>query len=109
MSELTHLVTIWRAKADDLLRISKSYKCRSHESTRMAYIKQAAQLRMCADELEASMAEAARNPTTPQRQTRTGQSRSHQAARPVDVPSMPEGDDTTGSGSPDPDEPGRIG
>jgi hypothetical protein len=52
------LCQAWRTKADDLLRISKSYKCRSTEVLRTAYVKQAAQLRMCADELEAANAEA---------------------------------------------------
>jgi len=52
------LLDQWRAKADDYLRISKAYNCRANEALRTAYIKQAAQLRMCADELEAANAEA---------------------------------------------------
>lgn len=52
------LTAQWRAKADDYLRISKAYNCRSNEALHTAYIKQAAQLRMCADELDAANAEA---------------------------------------------------
>jgi len=52
-------IKAWRAKADDLLRCSKAYNCRSNEAIKTGYIKQAAQARMCAEELESDYAEAA--------------------------------------------------
>lgn len=52
-------IDIWRAKADDLMRCAKAYNCRSQEAVRTGYIKQAAQARMCAEELERDYAESA--------------------------------------------------
>lgn len=52
-------IKAWYAKADDLLRCSKAYNCRSNEAIKTGYIKQAAQARMCAEELERDYAETA--------------------------------------------------
>lgn len=53
-----NLVGQWRSKADDLLRAAKGYHCRSMEGIKTGLIKQAAQARMCADDLEKALAEA---------------------------------------------------
>lgn len=58
MSQYAALIAAWRAKADDLLRAAKGYPCRSMEGIKTGLIKQAAQARMCADDLEKALAEA---------------------------------------------------
>lgn len=54
----TELPAQWRAKADDYMRIAKAYQCRANQAIKTGYIKQALQLRSCAEELERAQNEA---------------------------------------------------
>ena len=58
MSDITDLPAAWRARSAVIMSGIKAYNCRSMESTRQAMIKQAKQLEICADQLEAAISEA---------------------------------------------------
>ena len=61
----TNLPTLWRTKADDYLRAAKGYQCRSNSEVRAGYVKGAAVLRMCADQLDAAYASSTEAQATP--------------------------------------------
>lgn len=50
------LAAKWDAHADEIEATAKAYNCRSTDSVRIAYIKQAQRLRMCAAQLRALIA-----------------------------------------------------
>lgn len=50
---LSDLADRWSARAVEIENTAKAYNCRSTDSVRIAYIKQAQRLRMCADQLRA--------------------------------------------------------
>ena len=101
---LVPLCQQWRAKADDYLRIAKAYQCRSHAETRAGYVKQSAQLRMCADELEKALAQAgdAQAKNTDDQPDKGQDSTTHGAMVQVDsIPQALDGSILAGSERPD--------
>ena len=70
------------------MRIAKAYNCKSNEALRTAYIKQAAQLRICANDIEAAVAEAARQPREAKGPQSSGEGASDQDSRSMDMPAM---------------------
>lgn len=91
-------IAAWHAKADDLMRCAKAYNCRSQEAVRTGYIKQAAQARMCAEELERDyaesrpsetpMVEVSQLPEAPEWSSATDEERSDQGSGQLDVPGL---------------------